>query len=100
MSRGTCHDPSAALNDIIEIGDFIALDNPMRARSFIAEIEQTIFNKIAIRPRSFPARDDLAPDLRAAAHGRYLLFFRMTDEVVEIVRVFHGARDLRRMFDA
>jgi plasmid stabilization system protein ParE len=29
----------AARRDIIEIGDFIALDNPARALAFVAEIE-------------------------------------------------------------
>ena len=45
-----------------------------------------------------PARDDLSPDLRCAAHGRYLLFFRERDDGVRIVRILHGAPDLHRLF--
>ena len=30
---------------------------------------------IAERPSSFPARNELAPGLRSARHGRYLIFF-------------------------
>ena len=45
----------AARADLIEIGDFIALDNPERAASFIAEIEAKM-NAAAERPGSFPAR--------------------------------------------
>jgi len=60
----------AARADLIEIGDFIALDNPERAASFVTEIE-TRLNDVAARPGSFPARDE-----------------------VRIVRVLHGARDL------
>jgi toxin ParE1/3/4 len=89
----------AARIDLIEIADFIALDNPARALSFIAEIE-AIMSTIAERPGSFPARDELAAGLRSARHGRYLIFFVTGDDMVQIVRVLHGARDLPRVFDA
>lgn len=48
----------AARADLIEIGDFIAVDNPDRAVSFVAEIEAKII-AVATRPESFPARDEL-----------------------------------------
>ncbi len=89
-----------ARRDIEEIGDFIALDNPTRASSFVAEIERTIVGKVALRPESFPGRDDLAADLRVAVQGRYLIFFTASDDEIRIVRVLHGARDLHRIFDA
>jgi toxin ParE1/3/4 len=87
----------AARADLIEIGDFIALDNPARALSFIAEIEATM-TTIAERPSSFPARNELATGLRSARHGRYLIFFVAGDVGVQIVRVLHGARDLPQAF--
>jgi toxin ParE1/3/4 len=30
----------------------------------------------------------------------YLVFYRLIDECIEIVRVLHGARDLEELFDA
>lgn len=87
----------AARADLIEIGDFIALDNPERAASFIAEIEAKM-NAAAERPGSFPARGELHEGLRSALHGRYLIFFLETEDEVRIVRVLHGARDLPRAF--
>lgn len=87
----------AARRDLIEIGDFIALDNPKRALSFVAEIEAKI-TVIAERPGRFPARDELHAGLRAARHASYLIFFLEAAEEVRIVRVLHGARDLLRMF--
>jgi len=47
----------AAQADLIEIGDYIAIDNPDRALSFFAEFEALIFSAIAAR------------------HHRYLAFF-------------------------
>lgn len=81
----------------MDIGDFIALDNPSRAVSFIVEIEATMMGA-ANRPGSFPARFDLHDGLRMARHGRYLIFFLEAASEVRIVRVLHGARDLPQIF--
>ena len=51
------------------------------------------------RPGSFPARDELHEGLRSARHGRYLIFFIEAGDEVQVVRVLHGARDLRAWFD-
>jgi len=86
----------AARADLIDIGDFIALDNPPRAASFVAEIEAKIV-EIGERPGSFQKRNDLHPGLRHAPHGRYLIFFIERDGQVQIVRVLQGSRDLPRL---
>ena len=90
----------AARADLIEIGDYIAADNPARAISFVAEIEAVILEKIAHRPASYPARPELAPGLRVARHGRYLIFFIHEVDRIEVVRVLHGSRDLERALGA
>ncbi|MBW7922126.1 MAG: type II toxin-antitoxin system RelE/ParE family toxin [Rubellimicrobium sp.] len=82
--------------DLKEIGDYIARDNPVRARSFMRELNARMA-EIARRPRSFPLRSDLGPGLRAAQHGPYLIFFVETDATVRIVRVLHGARNLPQL---
>lgn len=88
----------AARADLVEIGDFIALDNPERAASFVTEIE-AVMSAAAERPGSFPARNDLHKGLRSARHGHYLIFFLEAEGEVHIVRVLHGARDLPRAFN-
>lgn len=88
----------AARADLVEIGDFIAADNPGRAETFLSEIEARLI-QIAERPSSFPARDDLHIGLRSARHGRYLIFFMERKDEIFIVRVLHGARDLQSLFE-
>lgn len=83
----------AARADLVEIGDFIALDNPRRAKTFVDEIETRLI-QIAERPSSFPARDELHTGLRSARHGRYLIFFMENADQVQIVRILHGSRSL------
>lgn len=85
----------AARADLVAIALYIAEDNPDRAASFVTELEVKA-HQAAERPASFPARDDVSAGLRAARHGRYLLFFREGPGEVRIVRVLHGARDLGR----
>lgn len=88
----------AARADLVEIGLHIAQDNPDRAESFVAELEARI-RAIAERPLSFPARDDIAAGLRAAAHGRYRIFFRDLAQTIRIVRVLHSARDVKPLIE-
>lgn len=88
--------PRAAA-DLEEIADYIARNNPARAASFIAELEAKC-RAIAEMPELYPARPDLAPGLRMAVHGRYLVLYRhLTQETVRIERVLHSARNLPRL---
>ena len=82
-----------AQRDLAGIGQYIAQDNPTRALSFIDELTAK-FRLVAERPLSFPAREDWHPDLRSALHRPYVIVFRVADDYVDIVRVFHGARDI------
>jgi toxin ParE1/3/4 len=81
--------PRAAL-DLEEIGDYIALDNPSRAVSFMREIKQHC-RSLARRPAAFPVREDLAAGIRMAVNGNYLIFFRVLEKTVREERVIHGA---------
>jgi len=60
--------------DLEEVGDYIALDNPGRAVSFIREIRQHC-EKIAGGPDHYAARPDLGDTIRICAHGNYLIVF-------------------------
>lgn len=57
--------------DLEEIADYIALDNPERAVSFIQEIRQHC-QQIADGPLRYVARPDLAESIRICAHGNGL----------------------------
>lgn len=87
-----------AAQDLEEIAATIARDNPARAASFIAELEDKC-RAVARTPELYPARPDLAPAMRMAVHGRYLIFYREFAEagVVRVERVLHGARDVGRL---
>ena len=89
--------PRAAA-DLEEIADYIARDNPVRAASFVAELEAKC-RAVAVSPELYPARADLAPGLRMAVQGRYLVLYRDLpgEGTVRIERVLHNARNLPRL---
>ena len=82
-----------AERDLEEIADWIAQDNPERARTFSAELEKAA-KTIGRAPRSYPLADKARdPDMRRRVHGRYLIFFDVGLDAVEILHIVHGARD-------
>ncbi len=89
--------PRAAA-DLEDIAEYIARDNPERAATFVEELEAKC-RAVAAAPDIYPARPDLAPGLRMAVHGRYLVLFRELpgQSAVRVERVLHGARNLPRL---
>jgi toxin ParE1/3/4 len=84
-----------AERDLVEIGNFIARDSPANAAQFVLHLEQHC-SLLASHPLAGRTRDELALGLRSLAYGRYVIFYRALNDGAEIVRVLHGARDLRR----
>ena len=44
------------------------------------------------------ARPTLLPDIRSLTFGNYMIFFRYAGDVVEIVNVIEGHRDIEALF--
>ena len=86
-----------ARSDLSEIWDYIAADNDTRADAFVDLIDQK-FQALAGHPNLGRSRDELEEGLRSFPVGKYVIFYRVIPEVVEIVRVLHGSRDLNAIF--
>ena len=66
--------PHAAI-DLEEIAEYIARDNPVRGR----KLRRRVGSEMPGGRRDaelYPARTDLAPGLRMAVHGRYVVLYR------------------------
>lgn len=68
------------------------LNNPERATGFIRQIEQK-FKPLRHHPELGPRRDTILPGLRALIYRDYVIYYRVTETALIIVRVLHGARD-------
>ncbi len=79
--------------DLAVIGDWIAMDNPGRAISFVEEIIAAC-RTLDRMPDRFAEVERLGPGVRRMAFGKYLVLYRIETDAVVIARVLHGARDL------
>jgi toxin ParE1/3/4 len=85
--------------DLVEILVGIARHSVQAAARLRDEFEQTT-RMLAGSPRIGRERQDLHPDLRShPVAGRFVIFYRVADEGIEVVRVLHGSRDIGQLFD-
>ncbi len=87
-----------AETDLEAVFDYIALDSARHARTYLAGLRAKI-KSIGRSPRIYPERAGLPNGIRTAAHGSHVILFRIAGNVVEIIGVIHGARDLKRLFE-
>ena len=87
-----------ASQDLEEIGDFIAQDNPLRAVEFLTEL-QAHCETILRNPKGYRLRQEFSKMMRSCSHGNYVIFYESDERVVTIVRILHGGRDLTKILD-
>ena len=88
---------TAARFDLIEIGEWIARENPLRAASFVNELEDAC-ESLAFMPRAFPVLlRRRGRQIRRKPFESYLIFYFVARDRVEIMRVLHGARDYEKL---
>lgn len=84
--------------DLDDIWLHVALDNPAAADRLIDRIVARC-QDLADHPRLGPSRPEIAPEARILVVGDYLALYRIMGDSAEIVRVVHGARALKALFD-
>ena len=89
----------AAVSDVQEIYDQISSENLTAANRILDEFE-TSCASLGRHPRMGVARGDLLPGIRLVVVSQsYVVFYRILDDAIEIVRVVHGRRDYSKLFD-
>jgi toxin ParE1/3/4 len=81
-----------AEEDAVAIWEYIAQDNPTAATELIFSIEKLI-TRLAELPESAEAVPIIAPAVRRASLGSYVLYYRPITDGIELLRVLHGARE-------
>lgn len=82
-----------AESDLESIGDYIALDNPGRALTFIRDVREQCATLA-----EFPKRYPIVPGyeqkgVRRRTFGNYAIFYRADARRVTVLHILHGARD-------
>ena len=85
-------------SDLEAIAEFIAEESPQHAVEFIREIWRKI-QRIGEQPLLYQLRPEIGEGARLAVAGRYVVLFRVLEDVVRIERVVYGGRDLPSIFE-
>lgn len=83
--------------DYREIWEYVAARNLDAADELLRMFEAAL-ELLSNHPRAGPQRPELGTRLRSYPVGNYLIFDRPARGGIHLVRVVHGARDLRRIF--
>lgn len=91
-------------DELWAIWSFIAQDNPDAATSVI-EAAYATFKNLADQPDLGRLRKFKNPRLkdvrswRISSFDNYLIFYRPIPEGIQVLHVYHGARDIDALFD-
>jgi toxin ParE1/3/4 len=85
-----------AEGDLADIWVEIARDQIENADRFIEQLKERI-QHLAEQPLIGRERAEIAKHIRSFPHGEYLILYRPSATGVDISRVIHGRRDLRKI---
>ena len=86
-----------ARQDLLEIYDYIAVDNLEAAGKLLDRFTQ-IFKRLAAMPFSGRRRSELGENIHCVPEGNYIIFYRPSSVGIQILRVLHGARNIEQIF--
>jgi toxin ParE1/3/4 len=91
---------TAARRDLVDILEFITRESASLAVgvSFTDKLRQQC-RKLAALPGTLGRRrTELGPDIRSHAFRGYVIFFRYTDDQLQVVNILEGHRDVMAHF--
>ena len=87
--------------DLVDIQTYVARESGSRsvARKFAAQLRHHRHHLAALPGLIGRARPELGLDIRSSAFKGYVVFFRYRDDLLEIVNVIEGHRDIDGHFE-
>ena len=68
-----------------------------QAEKYLLEIEE-IFQHLIVNPQIGKKRDEIKQGLYSFPKDNHIIFYRILDNHIRIVRVLHGSRDISKYF--
>jgi toxin ParE1/3/4 len=87
-----------AIRDLEAISSYFAAEQVEAGEKFLQGFNKRC-QQLAQFPNSGRSYDDLQVGLRGLPLDGYIILYRVIERGIEIVRVTHGRRDLRSLFD-
>ena len=86
-----------AIRDMEQILDYLAQNNMRAGEKFLEEFSQKC-RYLAQFPLMGRSYREIRPYLRGLPMNKYIIFYRLTEQGLEIMRVVKGERDLEILF--
>jgi toxin ParE1/3/4 len=83
----------AAHEDLLQAWQHLADQSPNTADRWVDAVDPAS-TRLAGFPALGRARDELVVGVRSFPVGKYLIFYTISPDGVDVLRVLHGARDL------
>lgn len=87
-----------AWSDLERVADYIAKDSPRYAAAFVREVREAARSLVYFSERGRVVPEFGSPNVRELFVRKYRLIYHLTEEVVHIIGLIHGARDLRSLW--
>lgn len=86
----------AADQDVEDIYDYTALHfGEEQAIEYLLDLKK-LFIALSDNPKLGRVRDEIKPGLRSFSKASHVIFYRILDSRLRIVRVLHASRDITR----
>lgn len=79
-----------ATRKLLQVGEYIAQDNPKAATKLLKQIRQTV--KLLQRNPFMGRRTEFKGVRELVVHANYLVSYRVSNDTVEILQVWHAAQ--------
>jgi len=86
-----------ATQDLADIWLYVANDSPQIADKFLDSLLEQC-QLFCSSPEMGRQRDELIPGIRSFPVKRYIIFYRIEGDAVEVVRILSGYRDFESLF--
>ena len=83
--------------DIIEVFEYLLELNPQAASKTYDEINEFCFQILSANPYLGHTRQDLPQKYRSFTIRNYVIIYEVIPEAISIIRIVHGAKDMRAL---
>ena len=87
----------AARRDLEDIWDYIAVDNPKAADTYMIQLVDK-FHLLTREPEIGRDRPEVRAGLQSLPVKKHVIFYRFIENRIEIIRVLSGYRDISKIF--
>jgi len=85
--------PNAEKN-LEDIRDYIEDNGDAKAADSVVEKIFNVCSSLQKMPKMGKARDELAPGVRSITSGNYVIYYRINEQSIDVLRVWHSHRDI------